>query len=104
MRNNISNQSIENLGKTGLLWTIFFLLLGAIMVGIIPGIEVPYALAGNWLFRLLYIALIVYLVVLNPNQMNTMIAVVLSIIYIGAVVPGSLFDKVEVKKEHEKKN
>ncbi len=92
VRSTVANTSLETLGKTGTFWVIFFLVVGVMMVGIVPGINIPYSISSMWGVRLLWIGAIFYLVALNPNQLNFMIAVILAMVYIGALVPNSLYE------------
>lgn len=101
--------SYHALMPTGLGLVLFFLIVGAIMVGMISGITIPYKIAGSPIARLVFLLLILYFAVIDPNPSNFIIALFLAFIYLGAIVPGSLYvekkenyaELTEVREEQE---
>lgn len=72
------------------------------MVGLIPGVTIPYKFAGSPIARFIFLFIIIYLAVIDPNPSNFIMAIFLSFVYLGAMVPGSLYVANDKKKTVEK--
>lgn len=96
--NNSHYSSYHALMPGGIWLVVFFSIICSILVGIIPGISISYRFASSPIIRITFLLIIVYFAVIEPTPGNFIISIVLAFIYIGAMVPGSLFYIIESRK------